>query len=473
MVSIKKFLESILALEERRLEDVEADDFFREEFQVNLHGKHLKENVLYRVQETWSHGLLQLFIKNKILSEKVEVQDIIAFESARLLKFIVESQKLEIIDPQESWGLIVLNLQRLQESFIDGEDFKKSYLKGRLYYDILFKEAEEERSNRIQNYDTLLRTLTSTIQENVCWSKESLLERVTIINEETHTTPKNMPKNIFKSNDSQLNKLYKLLINNEHTTLFEVLDSLKESDRNHYLPLLTQEKNLLSIESYLELPAHYPDVSYAYYLRGMYFYHFAWETRGTGIANTVGQKNYAAFYERLRYAKKDLKKAHELSDQEQTYWAELYNIAKHFNSEEADELEEKLLERIRNDAMENVFCLRRVANMKRACWGGSHQESLEWAREVVLSTKHGDPMRIMLFEAYVQQYDYVLTLDRDQEGAQALLDNQEVQTELNQYFDELLENMEQDFETISSTLLFWYEKVKDEERLKKLHAKLS
>jgi hypothetical protein len=466
VLQIKRFLESIVALEETRLKEVDIDEFFMEEFQINSRGKRVQENVLYKVQETWSHGLLQLFIKNKILSDKIEVKDIIAFESARLLKFILESEKLEILDTREAWGLIILNLQRLQESFSNGKIFKEAYLKGRLYYDILFKEAEEERSTRIQNYDTLLHTLQNNTKHTIFWISDNLFDAITISEEATQP-----PKKILqKSEDKQLNKLYQLLMLENKIALFEVLDKMEEKERNHYLPLLTQENNLLRIEAYLELPKKYPNVSYPYYLRGMYFYYFAWETRGTGIANTVGQKNYANFYERLRYAKKDLKTAYKLSPNEQTYWAELYNIAKHFNSEEADELEEKLIQLIRENAMYNVFCVRRVANMKKARWGGSHQESLEWAREVVLASKYGKPIKIMLFEAYLEQYDYILTLDKNEKEAQALLDNQAIQDEVNEYFEELLENIED--ENIYSTLLFWYTKVGDEARLKELHFKL-
>jgi hypothetical protein len=442
---------------------MDIDDFFMEEFQVNPYGKHLKENILYKVQETWSHGLLQLFIKNKILSEEVEVQDIIAFESTRLLKFIVESQKLGVLEDKEAWGLIILNLQRLQESYQNGELFKRAYMKGRLYYDILFKEAEEVRSTRIGNYDTLLKELEDSEPDKVFWISESLFDNLIICEEETQKTT----HKISYSNDDKLNKLYDLLKENK-TKLFELLDRMKEKERNHYLPLLCQDNKLLSPEEYLELPTYYPDVSYAYYLRGMYFYHFAWETRGVGMSNTVGQKNYANFYERLRYAKKDLKIAHELSPKEQTYWGELYNIAKHFNSEEADELEEKLIALIRESAMNNTFCLRRVANMKKARWGGSHQESLEWAREVLQSSQYGNPIKIMLFETYIEQYDYILNLDRDQSAAQTLLETVEIQSELNQYLEELLNNIEKDFEVIANTLLFWYEKVNDDKRLSKV-----
>ncbi|HHS92670.1 MAG TPA: hypothetical protein ENK82_04935 [Campylobacterales bacterium] len=201
----------------------------------------------------------------------------------------------------------------------------------------------------------------------------------------------------------------------------------------------------------------------------MYFYHFAWETRGTGIANTVGQKNYANFYERLRYAKSDLKIAHQLAPLEQTYWAELYNIAKHFNSDEADELEAKLLKLIRENAMQNTFCLRRVANMKQARWGGSHQESLAWAREVISVSDYGNPIKIMLLEALLEQYDYILTQDRDEERAKRFLEEVAIQDEVNEYFEELLAINN---EKINTTLLFWYEKVGDEERLAILNKKL-
>lgn len=469
-----KFVLSIVQLETNRLEksydSYTPEGFFYDEFQLNIDNPNITAQLYYKIHEVWSHGLLQLFIKNKILHDQLEVKDIIAFETARLIKLILEALSLEIIKEKEAWGLLFLNAQRLQDTFNNEIEFKEAYLKGSLYYQILFKDDEDDRGTRIKNFHILFEQLKQVNPVQLIWLERDIFDSFTIKSPTTKKVIQTSSDSGTREHHPIVQQIYHLLAKKDKSVLWDFLNQLNENERNQFLNLVYIDKKegreVLTTEDYLELPALYPNVSYAYYLRGIYFYHFAWEARGTGIANTVGQKNYATFYERLRYAKKDLKKAHELAPNEQTYWGELYNVAKHFNSDEADELEEKLLKLIRKDAMQNTFCLRCVANMKKARWGGSHQEALEWAREVVATSTHGNPIKIMLFEAYIEQYDYILTLDRNEKEAQALLNKQTVQDELNLYFEELLENVEN--ESIYATLLFWYEKVNDPKRLKKL-----
>jgi hypothetical protein len=255
--------------------------------------------------------------------------------------------------------------------------------------------------------------------------------------------------------------MHRLLEQENKKELWEFLDKLTQEERDKLLPHLYNEE--LTQEDYLELPALYPNVSYAHYLRAVYFYHYAWEARGLGITNTVGQKNYALFYERLRYARADLKKAYELSPNEQSYWAELYNLVKHFKNKDSDHLEEDLYGLIKENAMQNPFCIQHVSHMKKARWGGSHKESLEWAREVISHSNDGDSMKIIIFEVLIEQYQYILEYDKDEEKANAIFKDVALQDEVNQYFDELLEHS-----SLQDTLLFWYEKTDDKQRLERL-----
>jgi hypothetical protein len=102
--------------------------------------------------------------------------------------------------------------------------------------------------------------------------------------------------------------------------------------------------------------------------------------------------------------------------------------------------------------------------MKKARWGGSHKESLDWAREVIASSSQGDGIKIIIFEVLIEQYNYILEYDRDEEKANAIFKEEALKEEINQYFEELLECSDE----VRSTLLFWYEKVGDEIRIKKI-----
>ena len=446
----EKFAISIATLENERLsknlETLSSQEYLNDEFNFNIMDKSIETKIYHKVQNLWSQGLLEIFIKNNILRNKLEVKDLVAFDSARFVKFILEVLELKLMDEKEAWGLLFLNASRVQDVFENADAFKASYFKGALFYDILFKSEEENRGEKIQDFDSLLKTLKEQSSVELFWLEEDIFENLNIKKSTSHI---NKPK---KENSSPM---HKLLEQEDKKELWDFLDKLTEKERDKLLPQLYSKD--LRQENYLELPALYPDVSYAYYLRAVYFYHYAWEARGLGITNTVGQQNYALFYERLRYARADLKKAYEYAPNEQTYWAELYNLVKHFKNKDSDTLEDELYQCIKEHAMQNVFCIERVSHMKKARWGGSHKESLDWAREVIFSSSQGDSLRIIIFEVLIEQYKYILEYDRDEEKANAIFQEVALQNEVNQYFEELL-NASQE---INKTLLFWYEKVGD------------
>jgi hypothetical protein len=395
------------------------------------------------------------------LTNKLEVKDLVAFDATRFTKLILQVLELKLLEEKEAWGLLFLNTQRVQDAFESSEIFKASYFKGALFYDILFKSDEDDRAEKIGNFDVLLRELQKSSKTELSWLEEDVFKSFKI--EKSNQITSNVSNNA--------NKIHKLLEKEDKNELWQFLDALTEEERNKVLPKLYIEKKdeaILTAEDYLELPALYPNVSYAHYLRAVYFYNYAWEARGLGITNTVGQKNYALFYERLRYARADLKKAYELSPNEQSYWAELYNLVKHFKNKDSDHLEEDLYGLIKENSMQNPFCIQHVSHMKKARWGGSHKESLEWAREVISHSNDGDSMKIIIFEVLIEQYQYILEYDKDEEKANAIFKDVALQDEVNQYFDELLEVSSD----IQDTLLFWYEKVGDIKRLKMLRDNL-
>ena len=279
-------------------------------------------------------------------------------------------------------------------------------------------------------------------------------------------------KRIDSSDDErEIILMHGLLEKEDKNELWKLLDNFNEEDRNRYLTHLhisDEEKEILSEEDYLELPELYPTVSYAYYLRGEYFYYLAWEARGSGVSSTVGEENYALFYERLEYAVSDFMKAHELAPKEQTYWAELYDLLAHFHNEESETLRQKFYDLIKEYAMQNYYCVNRVSRWKQARWGGSHEENLDWAREVIAKSEYGDPVRRIIFNILIERYDYISSFDENEKKANAVFKDKKLQTEVNQYFDELLEKIDANTYGMTSSLIFWYVKAGDWERVRAL-----
>ncbi|CAA6817086.1 MAG: Unknown protein [uncultured Sulfurovum sp.] len=454
------------------LEDFNVEAYLNDEFYFNINEDNASTKVYHVIKKVWTEGVLDLFIKNHILVDKLEVKDLVALDSTRFVKLVCEVLKLKLLEEKEAWGLLFLNAQRIQDTFENAEDFKASYFKGALFYEILFRSEEEERGEKIESFDALLQERHKASSVELAWLEDDVFDSFKIEGKLPNSPSKKLVKTPEKPMEAQVSNMHQLLEKEDKTALWKLLDEFSEEERNKFLhQLYTNKKHnssILTAEDYLELPALYPDVSYAYYLRGVYFYHFAWEARGLGITNTVGQKNYALFYERLRYAMADLKQAHELSPNEQTYWAELYNLVKHFKSKEADLLQEKLYTLIKENAMQNLYCIQRVSHLNKARWGGSHKESLDWAREVITHNQKGSPIKIIIFEALIEQYNYILKFDRDEEKANAIFKELALQDEVNQYFDELLACIEKADDNISTTLMFWYEKVGDAQRIETL-----
>ena len=418
----EEFTLAIAKLETERLnksiKPYEVKAYLNDDFHFNVDEKNASTKVYNVLKILWSEGMLELFIKNNILTNKLEVKDLVAFDAARFSKLVLEVLALGLLDEKEAWGLLFLNAQRVQDTFKNAKEFKTSYLKGALFYDILFKSDEDDRGEKIQNFDALFKTLYESSEVEIIWLEENLFSSLKI--EESPTQPMNLNQDDKLLGDNKLASMHKLLAQEDKTKLWSFIDALSQEERNLFLPHLYLKTEEITAEDYLELPFLYPDVSYAHYLRAVYFYNYAWEARGLGLTNTVGQKNYALFYERLRYARVDLKKAYELAPNEQTYWAELYNLVKHFKNKESDKLEDDLYELIKENAMQNPYCIQRVSHMKKARWGGSHEESLEWAREVVSHSSYGDTLKIIIFEALIEQHKYILEYDRDEEKANAI-----------------------------------------------------
>ena len=116
----------------------------------------------------------------------------------------------------------------------------------------------------------------------------------------------------------------------------------------------------------------------------------------------------------------------------------------------------------------NYYCVYGISRHKEERWGGSFEENLDWAREVIAGTKKGDPIRTIIYDVMIERADYINAFEEDEERAEAIFKDKKVQAEVNQYFDELIENLDANPYGIVDTLCFWYSKAGDYDRLRQV-----
>ena len=260
-----------------------------------------------------------------------------------------------------------------------------------------------------------------------------------------------------------------LLEREDKTELFKELDKLTgHSFNEEFTYIVNQSKrDRFTEEDLIELPERYNNV-YAYAMRANYFYNFAWEARGTGTSDTVGAENYNLFYERMQWALNDLLKAYELSPLNKTVWCDLYEVLSHFHTEEAIQKQAELYKLIQEQALDHRGCVYVVSRHKESRWGGSFEENLDWAREVIAGTQKGTYTRLLIYDVMIEHADYIASFEEDKAKANKIFKDKKIQAEVNQYFDELLENLDRDPYNIVDVLCYWYSKAEDYHRLRQV-----
>jgi len=286
-------------------------------------------------------------------------------------------------------------------------------------------------------------------------------------NIETHSN--RYAKQISTSEDPDSLMLLELMEREDKSTLWKVLDNYSLEKRNLELAIFINECAVnIKEEDLIELPELYPDNYYAYLIRSSYFDKFAWDARGTGVSNTVGRENYNLFFERLEWELNDLLKAHELNPKDSTVWGNIYATAIHFKTEDKKALVNKMYKLIREEALEHLFCVNIVETFKRERWMGYKGENLDWAREVVANTPRGAVSKVIIFSVIQEHYNYKIMCGEEEEEASKIFKDKQIQAELNQYLDEVLENIDNIPYTIADKLVWWYLNVKDFHRLRQV-----
>ncbi len=262
--------------------------------------------------------------------------------------------------------------------------------------------------------------------------------------------------------------LIKLLKEEDKQPLWDALNALSKEKSYQYVPLITEYCNTKNFEEEdaIEIPELYPDEPYAWLLRGNYYSSLAWDARGEGTADTVGEENYRLFHERLAYAFNDYYKAYQLSPNDPSIWADLESVMLLTYIENNPIEREEIRQKIAEHGLDHSYAVRIMASGMEERWGGSYEQGIAWKNHVISNTERGVPSRLIPFITTMERYDYIRCFEDDDDQAEAMFRDPELVKELDLYFDELLENLHKDPHRIASYLSFWYQETGDLEKLR-------
>jgi len=168
------------------------------------------------------------------------------------------------------------------------------------------------------------------------------------------------------------------------------------------------EKEMNDAYPQLEGPLfrNFPDVSVAYFIKGKFFYRYAWRARGNGYADQVTEEGRKGFKEALGTAEAAYRKAWALNPKDARIATEMIEMAVSQAKDRA-EMDLWFNRAMQLDASNYAACANKLRYLEPK-WNGSREEMLAFGRECVAS-KWGGRVPLILVEAH---HLYAQDLDR-------------------------------------------------------------
>ena len=162
------------------LEDCNLVNYLEKEWNIEFNENDNEEYMIYLLQKIWKSGTVSWYWEHRKLHHKIDVKDLVAFDSVRFTELIRQAIYLKYIDEESAWGLLFLNAQRVQESFSGWEDFKSSYFRAVVFYNIVRKMKEDKQEEAISKFDELVELLVNENNIEILWLNDALFEKIKI-----------------------------------------------------------------------------------------------------------------------------------------------------------------------------------------------------------------------------------------------------------------------------------------------------
>jgi hypothetical protein len=132
--------------------------------------------------------------------------------------------------------------------------------------------------------------------------------------------------------------------------------------------------------------------------------HWAWEARGSGLAQTVEQEAWPLFHERLVAADRDLERAAELDPEDPTPHALGLWPALGLSLGQAELL--RRLGEVDRRHRWHLGAYRAMSQGMASKWGGSNERLLEFARAALREAPDGHPVHVIVPAAHLEVWRY-------------------------------------------------------------------
>lgn len=181
--------------------------------------------------------------------------------------------------------------------------------------------------------------------------------------------------------------------------------------RNHVVLLAAEWPRMTDwIDAWLKTSSNQAD---PHLVRGVMGIFLAWEARGAGYAETVGDEGARLFFERLSRAVQDLREAARLAPDDPTPWAHLIRAGRGIQHDRGM-VEGYLTETKRRDP-EHFLAHHEMLQYDCAKWYGSREQMWGLAKQVTAEASPGSPLHSVIPAAHLE---HAIELeDEDESGA--------------------------------------------------------
>jgi hypothetical protein len=155
---------------------------------------------------------------------------------------------------------------------------------------------------------------------------------------------------------------------------------------------------------------NWPKAGAAYFVKGQFYYQFAWRARGGGYADKVTEKGWKAFQENLAVAEKAFNQAWALDPKDARIPTEMIEMAVSQQKERPEM--ERWFDRAMNLNTNNYDACSKKLRYLSPNWYGSPEEMTGFGRECVESPKWGGRVPLILVDAHWQSAQWLYPAQR-------------------------------------------------------------
>jgi tetratricopeptide (TPR) repeat protein len=176
-----------------------------------------------------------------------------------------------------------------------------------------------------------------------------------------------------------------------------------------------------------------PGAADLFVIRASYFTNLAWRKRGSGTADKITEDRWAASANCIKEALAARDRAVQLDPQDPTAHVEVLQSLGIFCPLWPEM--RATFQRVTALSADIILAHRPIVSILAKRWGGSHEQSLDFARTALAKAPPGSDMAYCLFWAHNLVYTHPIHFDNDPEAADKYLHSQPVTDELNAAFD--------------------------------------